>query len=136
WTGGADATSYNVYRGTSSGAEGTAPIGTASSTSYSDTGLPNGVAYFYRVAAVNGGGTSALSGEAFATPQQATASTLLITQTGEVACRLYAIEQQGIEFVYDVPSITGSAVLQRFMTKRTARRPWSKAGQVRQERVI
>ncbi|MGO8670243.1 MAG: fibronectin type III domain-containing protein, partial [Capsulimonadaceae bacterium] len=69
WTGSTGATSYNIYRGTASGAESSTSIGTATSTTYTDTGLTNGVTYFYKVAAVNGGGTSALSTEVSATPE-------------------------------------------------------------------
>ncbi|MGO8674134.1 MAG: choice-of-anchor tandem repeat GloVer-containing protein, partial [Capsulimonadaceae bacterium] len=68
WTAGTGATSYNVYRATSSGAEGTSPIGTTTTTTYTDTGLTNGVAYYYQVAGLNSGGTSAKSNEASATP--------------------------------------------------------------------
>ena len=41
------------------------------STEYTNTGLSNGTAYYYKVAAVNSTGTSALSNEASATPQAA-----------------------------------------------------------------
>lgn len=69
WNAAAGATSYNVYRGTSPGAEGTTPIATRiTSTSYTNTGLTNGKTYYYEVAAVNSAGTSLLSNEASATP--------------------------------------------------------------------
>ncbi len=45
-----------------------------SGTSFTDTSVSNGTAYFYRVAAVNAVGTSALSNEASATPQAAVAA--------------------------------------------------------------
>src|SRR5208283_1152785 len=70
WTAPSNATSYNVYRGTSAGGESTTAIATGiTATAYSDTGLTNGTKYYYKVAAVNGGGTSALSAEASATPE-------------------------------------------------------------------
>jgi fibronectin type 3 domain-containing protein len=70
WTASSGATSYNVYRGTAAGSESTTAIVTGNtSAAYSDTGLTNGTRYYYKVAAVNGGGTSALSAEASATPQ-------------------------------------------------------------------
>ena len=63
------AASYNVYRGTSAGGEAAAPVATGlTSASYTDTGLTNGTKYFYVVTAVNGGGESAKSNEASATP--------------------------------------------------------------------
>ncbi len=67
WTGSAGATSYSVYRGTASGGE-TLLKGGLTATSYTDSGLTNGTTYFYQVAAVNGGGTSARSSEASAKP--------------------------------------------------------------------
>jgi hypothetical protein len=70
WTASTGATSYNVYRGTTSGGEGATPIATGiTTTSYPDTGLTNGQEYFYEVAAVNSAGTSAMSNEASATPE-------------------------------------------------------------------
>ncbi|MGO8672517.1 MAG: kelch repeat-containing protein [Capsulimonadaceae bacterium] len=68
WTGSTGATSYDVYRGTATGAEGSTAIGTTTSTSYTDTGVTNFVTYYYKVAAANGGGVSAMSNEASATP--------------------------------------------------------------------
>ena len=73
--GGSAVTGYNVYRGTSAGGEGATPVASnVSGTAFTDTGLVNGTAYFYRVAAVNAVGTSAQSNEASATPQAATAA--------------------------------------------------------------
>jgi hypothetical protein len=60
---------YDVYRGTTPGAEGAKPIATvASVSSYTDTGLTNGTTYHYKVVAANGVGRSGMSGEASATP--------------------------------------------------------------------
>jgi hypothetical protein len=70
WTGSSGATSYNVYRGLSAGAESATPIATGiTTTSYTNTGLTNGKTYFFKVAAVDAGGTSPLSNEVSATPQ-------------------------------------------------------------------
>jgi len=70
WTASSGATSYNLYRSTTAGGEGTTAIVTGiTGTSYTNTGLTNGTQYFYKVAAVNGAGTSAQSSEASATPQ-------------------------------------------------------------------
>ncbi|MGZ4442053.1 MAG: fibronectin type III domain-containing protein [Nocardioidaceae bacterium] len=68
--GGTAITGYNVYRGTAAGGESTTPVASnVTTTSFTDTGLANGTAYFYRVAAVNSAGTSPQSNEATATPQ-------------------------------------------------------------------
>jgi subtilase family serine protease len=69
WTASAGATSYNVYEGTTSSGEGTAPVQTGvSGTSVSIGGLTNGQKYYFTLAAVDAGGVSAPSGEASATP--------------------------------------------------------------------
>src|SRR5262249_56705090 len=74
WKAAAGATSYNVYRSTTSGGEGTTPIGSTASTSYTDTGLTSGppTLYYYTVAAVNGSTVSPPSAEtASPTPPRA-----------------------------------------------------------------
>jgi len=69
WTASSGATSYNVYRGTSSGGESTTAIATGiAGLSYTNTGLTNGTHYYFKVAAVNTVGTSGYSNEASATP--------------------------------------------------------------------
>ncbi|HJZ99449.1 MAG TPA: glycoside hydrolase family 44 protein [Candidatus Solibacter sp.] len=69
WTASSGATSYNVYRGTTPGGEGSTPIATGiTATTYTNTGLTNGTTYYYKVAAVNSAGTSAMSNEASAKP--------------------------------------------------------------------
>jgi fibronectin type 3 domain-containing protein len=72
WTASTGATSYNVYCGTTAGGEAATPIATGlTSASYINTGLTNGTTYYYKVAAVNTAGTSALSDEVSATPKAA-----------------------------------------------------------------
>jgi fibronectin type 3 domain-containing protein len=70
WTASARATSYSIYRSTTSGGEGSTPWKTGiSATSFTDTGLTNGVTYYYQVTAVNAGGESAKqSSDVSATP--------------------------------------------------------------------
>ena len=68
WNASAGATSYNVYRSTTSGGEGSTPIGTSTSTGFTDTGLTNGTTYYYTVSATNSAGTSAQSSEVTAIP--------------------------------------------------------------------
>ncbi|HTZ73232.1 MAG TPA: choice-of-anchor D domain-containing protein, partial [Candidatus Aquilonibacter sp.] len=59
---------YNVYRGTSSGAESSTPLNPSSisGTSYSDSQVTPGQTYYYTVKAVDSGGASAPSNEASA----------------------------------------------------------------------
>jgi hypothetical protein len=66
WNAAAGATSYDVYRSTTSGAEGSSPIGSTTGTSFLDSGLTSGppTLYYYKVAAVNGGTVSPQSAEA------------------------------------------------------------------------
>ena len=55
WTASSGATSYNIYRSTSSGGEGSTPYKTGvTTTSFTDTNLTNGTTYYYQVGAVNG----------------------------------------------------------------------------------
>ena len=69
WSASSGATSYNIYRGTSSGNESTvaSPSG-VTSTSYTVTGLANGKTYYFRISAVNSYGVSGYSNETNATP--------------------------------------------------------------------
>jgi xyloglucan-specific exo-beta-1,4-glucanase len=55
WGAVAGATSYNIYRSTTAGQQGSA-VGTSSGTSYVDTTAVNGTTYLYQVTAVNAGG--------------------------------------------------------------------------------
>jgi fibronectin type 3 domain-containing protein len=65
--GGAPVTNYRIYRGTASG-QLAFLVEVPSVTSYTDTGLTNGVKYFYQVTAVNSAGEGPRSNEASATP--------------------------------------------------------------------
>jgi hypothetical protein len=89
WGAVTDATSYNVYRATTSGGPYTQIMSGVTGTTYTDTGLTNGTTYFYVVTAVNAAGVeSAYSNEASATPTAAAGNynaTLKVTMvTGEI----------------------------------------------------
>lgn len=63
------ATSYNVYRGTTAAGQAASPIATnITTTAFLNTGLTNGTAYFFKVAAVNSAGVGGMSNETSATP--------------------------------------------------------------------
>ena len=70
WTASSGATSYNVKRGTASGGPYTT-VGSPAGTTYADTSLTNGTAYYYVVTAVNATGESGNSNQATATPTAA-----------------------------------------------------------------
>ena len=67
WTASAGATSYNVKRSTTSGAETT--ITNVTGVTFIDKQVSNGTTYYYKVSAVNATGESASSAEVSATPQ-------------------------------------------------------------------
>jgi hypothetical protein len=84
WTASGGATSYNVKRGTASGGPYTT-VGSPAGTTYADTSLTNGTAYYYVVTAVNATGESGNSNQATATPKAppaAPAAPLNLTATG------------------------------------------------------
>jgi fibronectin type 3 domain-containing protein len=57
---------YNIYRGTTPGGEGTSPINTSaiSETTFTDTNVTSGQEYYYVVEAVDSDGNSEPSNEA------------------------------------------------------------------------
>ena len=62
WTASTGASSYTVYRSTSSGSQGSS-VGTTSLTSFTDNTPVPGTTYFYGVTATGSGGTSVLSAQ-------------------------------------------------------------------------
>jgi hypothetical protein len=77
WTPPVGAATFNVYRGTTSGGEGTTPIASGlATTNFTDTAVTNGQTYFYMVTAIVPvlGGESPPSTEASAEPRYATTS--------------------------------------------------------------
>ncbi|MFL5242206.1 MAG: fibronectin type III domain-containing protein [Gemmataceae bacterium] len=86
WSAASGATSYDIYRSTTKGGEGAAPYQTnVKSNSFTDTGLTNGITYYYEVRAVNAGGQSALSGEAAATPNSSSLFSAHINFTSDAS---------------------------------------------------
>jgi hypothetical protein len=99
WTAAAGATSYNIYRSTTAGGEGTTPIGSTTSTSYTDTGLTGGppTLYYYKVAAVNGGTVSPQSAETAspATPRTSPGSGTVAGVSGSGGLVFYGKDGRG-----------------------------------------
>ena len=79
WPASAGATSYNLYRGTTSGGEGSTPIATTTQTTYTDKNLSPTPVYFYQITAVNA------SGESARTPEDASKTPPPIGTGGNVA---------------------------------------------------
>ena len=65
---GSTVTGYDLYRATSSGGESQATPIAVGGTSYVDSGLSNGITYYYEVAALDGTVVGASSSEVSATP--------------------------------------------------------------------
>jgi len=71
WTASVNATSYKVFRATTTGGYGVTPLGTPTDTTYTDTTALNGTTYYYVVKATGIGGDSSVSNEVIATPSTA-----------------------------------------------------------------
>ena len=111
--GGSPITGYNVYRSTSPSGEGSTPVATAVSSTFTDTGLTNGTTYYYTVAAVNAVGTSQQSGEANATPQPA--ATVPSAPQG-----LTATGSNGaVQLSWSAPASTGGAAVTSYNVYRS-----------------
>jgi cellulose 1,4-beta-cellobiosidase len=116
WSASANAASYNVYVGASSGHESATPIATGvSGTTYTSTSLTNNTAYFYKVAAVAGASVSALSNEASATPQgsalQAPSGLTAVSGNGSVALSWMASSGAVTYNVYDATTPGGETLV-------------------------
>jgi hypothetical protein len=63
WAASPGATSYRIYRSTTSGGEGNTPIATTTAPTYKDANLSPTPIYFYQLSAVNSAGESARTAE-------------------------------------------------------------------------
>lgn len=93
WTLVTGATSYNVYRSTASGTQGT-KIGSSATAGYTDSTAVNGTTYFYSITAVNGAGEGAVSSQSGpATPISSAISVQKVPGTGQIT--VYAAGDNG-----------------------------------------
>src|SRR5580698_5891733 len=93
WSASTGATSYNVKRSTTNGS-GYVTVSSPTSTSYTDTGVTNGITYYYVVSAVNGTGESANSSQVSATPSAPTANVTITvdpTKTHTISPYIYGM---------------------------------------------
>ena len=95
WSASSGATSYNVYRGTTSGGEGSTAIANVTTTAYTNTGLTNGTTYYYKVAAVDAAGTGSQSSEQSAEPTGGTSGSLSGTPTTVTSATTFNLTSQG-----------------------------------------
>jgi len=83
WTAAANATSYNIYSGTAAGGESPTPVSSGvSGTTFTHTGLTNGMAYYYTVQSVCAVDSSAMSAEVSSTPQGGSMAPTNLTASG------------------------------------------------------
>ncbi len=108
--GGTTVTGYKVYRGTTPGGQGATPIATLGGVlTYTNTGLTNGVTYFYKVSAVNSVGEGARSNEASATPVTVPTAPSLISATPGNA---------QVILVWTAPSSNGGSTITNYTVYR------------------
>jgi hypothetical protein len=82
WQSNGIVTSFNIYRGTSSGGEGSTAYRTGvTAATYTDTAVTAGTTYYYVIKAVNTLGTSAPSAEVSATPLSTTTHYKVVSTT-------------------------------------------------------
>jgi subtilase family serine protease len=82
WTGSAGATSYAIYDGTASGAEGASPVATSANTSTVIKNLAPGKTWYFVIKAVNASGASGASNEASVAIPLPPAAPASLTATG------------------------------------------------------
>ncbi len=108
WNASTGATSYNVKRSTTNGS-GYTTVNSPTGTSYTDTGLTNGTAYYYVVSAVSGSSESANSSQVSATPL---GSITNVNLNVDVLANRHPISPYvyGGAFPQDAPTITDSGL--------------------------
>jgi hypothetical protein len=107
--GGVDRTGYAIYRGSSTTNMTIVAEVASDATWYKDTGLTNGVTYYYAVSAINSEGYGARSGVLSATPATIPNAPLnLVTAAGDAQVKLS----------WDLPSSDGGAQITQYRVYR------------------
>lgn len=108
-----EATSYNVYRSTTSGGPYTKIADGVNGTAYTDSDVTNGTTYYYVVTAVTADGESEYSNEASATPNKS--GTEPEPEAGNTILEIYMVD--GTEKEYELTSDKINEFLEWFDTR-------------------
>jgi fibronectin type 3 domain-containing protein len=147
WSPVAGATTYDLYRSTTTGNEGSTPYLTGLvGMAYTDTAVTAGTPYYYTLTAVNSAGQSSQSTETSATPTAATSTSALSdadigspTDAGSASYNsstgVWTIAGGGSDiwnnadqFNFASTTVSGNATLITEVTSLTNTDPWGKAG--------
>ena len=111
WTASNGANAYNIFEGTTSGAEGATPLLSGwGSTSYPLNGLSPGRQYFFTVTATNAGGSSSPSAQASVTvPPAVPAGLIAVAGNGMVSLTWSAAAGAASYAVYEGTSSKGES---------------------------
>ena len=114
WNATPGATSYNVKRSTTSGGPYANVMTGVTTTSFTNTGLTNGTAYFYVVTAVNASGESGISNQATATPTAGqTGGTVTVTPAIAQTSPWFNEQQVKVSNTANLTALTVTVVVQR-----------------------
>lgn len=109
WIASSGATSYKVKRATADGGPYTT-VGSPTGSSFFNSGLANGVIYYYVVSAVNGSGESANSSQISVTPQSST-QTVYGFEQPSIGSGNYQYNPAALVWTYSGSSGNGSGIV-------------------------
>jgi len=105
WSVSTGATSYTVYRHTATDSA-YASIGTTTATQLSDTGVSNGVMYYYVVTASDSTGESGYSNEVTATPQAPSTAATTFTAGIHLMSLPYSYSGKSLDAIFGYSGVT------------------------------